>query len=74
MARNGDIVDIRKETPLEFSRSKLTRKGIDKCFSEFRDFLTTKGLVDNPRQISNADETGFTLGSKAGKVIGPANR
>ncbi|KAK3099982.1 hypothetical protein FSP39_012930 [Pinctada imbricata] len=74
MARNRRIVDLRKETPLDYSRSKLTRAEIDQWYIEFRDFLTTKGLIDKPGQIFNADETGFTMGSKAGKVIGPAER
>ena len=74
MARNYQIVSIRSETSLELSRSKLTRHDVDNWYCDFRDFLTAKGLIDKPGQIWNADETGFTMGSKAGKVIGPSNR
>ena len=74
MARNSHIVGMRKETQLDLARSKLTRKEIDNWFLDFRDFLTAIGIIDKPAQIYNADETGFIMGSKAGKVIGPARR
>ncbi|KAK3086373.1 hypothetical protein FSP39_017497 [Pinctada imbricata] len=74
MARNGGIVDIRRETVLEVSRSRLTRQDVDRWYISFRKFLSSKGLIEKPAQIYNADETGFTMGSRAGKVVGPASR
>ncbi|KAK3096946.1 hypothetical protein FSP39_005022 [Pinctada imbricata] len=71
LARNSHLVDTMPETPLEYSRSKLTRQEIDKWYTGFRDFLLSKHLLTKPAQIWNADETGFTMGTKASKVIGP---
>ena len=71
MTRNAHIVGIVKEKPLEFSRSKLTTNEMDRWFSNYREFLISKDLLDKPERIWNADECGFSMGSKAGKVIGP---
>ena len=72
MARNSHIVQSRKEVPLEYSRSKLTREKLERWYIGFRNFLTTEELLDKPERIWNADETGFNMGSKTGKVIGPS--
>lgn len=71
MARNSAIVKPRKETPLEMCRAKLSKEKIDHWYSTYRDFVVSKGLIDSPKRIWNADETGFSMGSTAGKVIGP---
>lgn len=71
MERNKHIVDIRQEVLLESSRAKLSSKRLDNWYSSFRNFLMEKDLLDKPDRIWNADETGFQMGSKAGKVIGP---
>ena len=71
LARNQDIVQSRREVPLEYSRSKLTREKIDTWYLEYRNFLISLNLLTEPHRIWNADETGFNMGSKAGKVIGP---
>ncbi|XP_062576029.1 uncharacterized protein LOC134237890 [Saccostrea cucullata] len=71
MSRNSHIVKTRKETPLETCRAKLTKEKTDNWYSKFKIFLTEKGLIDNPGRVWNADETGFSVGSIAGKIIGP---
>ena len=71
MARNDHIVGRRKEVPLEYSRSRLTKEQMDRWYHDYREFLVTKQLLDKPASIWNADECGFTMGSKAGTVIGP---
>jgi hypothetical protein len=71
MRRNSHIVEMRTETPLETCRAKLTKEKTDKWYSSFREFLSLKGLIDKPTRIWNADETGFSMGSTSGKVIGP---
>lgn len=72
MKRNSHIVKITPESTLELSRAKVTREVIDKWYSNFRDFLVSKKLLDQPAQLWNADETGFSMASKATRVIGPA--
>lgn len=71
MKRNAHIVEIRTETPLETCRAKLTKEKTDKWYASFKNFLLSKGLIDKPNRIWNADETGFSMGSVSGKVIGP---
>ena len=34
--------------------------------------LKLNDLLDKPSRIYNADETGFSMGSNAGRVIGPS--
>ncbi|XP_056003489.1 uncharacterized protein LOC130049641 [Ostrea edulis] len=74
LSRNSHLIKSRKETPLETCRAKLSKEKTDKWYSKFKSFLIEKELVDKPGQIWNADETGFSVGSVAGKVIGPAKK
>lgn len=60
-----------KETLLETSRSKVTHESMDKWFTDYRAFLSKRDLLDKGHRIWNIDETGFTMGSKPEKVIGP---
>jgi len=72
MARNSHIVEIRQETALESRRAKTTKESsIDSWYSTYRDFEIRLSLIDKPNRIYNADESGFSLRSKPGKVIGP---
>ena len=71
LERNSQIVQIKNETPLESSRAKLTKESTDKWYNNFKDFLNARDLLNNPGRIYNADETGFSLGSVASRVIGP---
>ena len=70
--RNSHIIQIRSETPLEYCRAKLTKEKMDSWYGTLRDFLIVQDLIDKPSRIWNADETGFSMASTAGKVIGPA--
>lgn len=74
MARNNHIIQTRHETPLESCRAKLTRDTVDAWYTKYRDFVINLGLTDKPSHIFNADESGFSLGSKAGKIIGPPKK
>lgn len=71
MTRNRHLIQMRNETPLETCRAKLTKEKTDQWYSAFREFLSSKGLIGKPKCIWNADETGFSMGSVSGKVIGP---
>ncbi|KAH3861890.1 hypothetical protein DPMN_024843 [Dreissena polymorpha] len=71
MSRNSNIIQLRQETPLESCRAKLSKESIDKWYSCYKNFIMNLGLIDKPKHISNADESGFSMGSKSGKVIGP---
>ncbi|KAJ8311780.1 hypothetical protein KUTeg_010661 [Tegillarca granosa] len=71
MERNAHIVKPTFEKELESSRAKVSKDQTDIWYGKFRDFLKALNLLDKPNRIYNADETGFSMGSKAGKVIGP---
>lgn len=71
MARNAEVVEPRKETPLEMCRAKVNKTKLDTWFVNFRQFLSNHDLLDKPKRIWNADETGFSMGSVPGRVIGP---
>ena len=74
MKRNSNIISTRVETSLELKRSKLTKDKLDPWYTRFREFLQDQDLLDKPARIYNADETGFNMGSKKSKVIGPTRR
>ncbi|WAQ95791.1 hypothetical protein MAR_028481, partial [Mya arenaria] len=46
----------KKEVLLEASRSRLTSERFDKWYSNFRDFLAEKDLLNKPERIWNVDE------------------
>lgn len=71
ISRHAQKIQMRKETLLETSRSKVTHESMDKWFTDYRAFLSKRDLLDKGHRIWNIDETGFTMGSKPGKVIGP---
>ncbi|WAR27972.1 hypothetical protein MAR_013676, partial [Mya arenaria] len=71
MARNSHVVEMRKESSLENSRAKVTSMQLDDWFSKFYKFVSDLHLLDKPDRVYNADESGFSMGSKASKVIGP---
>ena len=71
MSRHVQKIQMRKESLLESSRSKVTTGSMDKWFSNYREFLSSRDLLDKGHRVWNIDETGFTMGSKPGKVIGP---
>ncbi|XP_062605485.1 uncharacterized protein LOC134267284 [Saccostrea cucullata] len=74
LRRNSHIIQKRTETPLEISRAKVTVKEIDEWFDKYKIFMSDNHLLDKPERVYNADETGFTMGSKSGQVIGPAKK
>ena len=74
MNRNSHIIQKRNETSLEISRAKVTIQEMDDWFNSYNIFMSDNHLLDKPERVYNADETGFTMGSKSGQVIGPAKR
>ncbi|KAJ8314823.1 hypothetical protein KUTeg_006973 [Tegillarca granosa] len=72
MGRHFNKLEKRKETLLEASRSKVTPQAMDNWFDKYRKFFSDRDMLDKPERILNADEIGFTMGSKAGNVIGPS--
>lgn len=44
--------------------------GFMTSLQKFQEFLSERNLLDKPHKIYNADGTGFTMGSKAGVVVG----
>ena len=71
MARNGHLVEKRNESTLENSRAKVTTKQLSAWFENYRKFVSELHMLDKPHRIYNADESGFSMGSKASTVIGP---
>ncbi|KAJ8880685.1 hypothetical protein PR048_017155 [Dryococelus australis] len=62
---------------LTTARAAVSRESILKRFSDVDKTLTEDGMRDvseHPECIFNADESGFTLCSKIGKVLGPRMR
>lgn len=74
MARNSHIVEKRKESSLENSRAKVTSKQLDEWFDKYKKFVSQLHLLDQPQRIYNADESGFSMGSKPSSVIGPTKK
>ncbi|KAJ4443802.1 hypothetical protein ANN_05582 [Periplaneta americana] len=76
MKRNPVISEKHAES-LTRSRASVTKKSIEKWFQEVELTLTADGFRDvlnHPRRIFNADESGFLLCPKSGKVLGPRGR
>ncbi|KAJ4437777.1 hypothetical protein ANN_13715 [Periplaneta americana] len=76
MKRNPVISEKHAEN-LTRSRASVTKKSIEKWFQEVELTLTADGFRDvlnHPRRIFNADESGFLLCPKSGKVLGPRGR
>lgn len=51
MARNSQLLQIRKETPIETSRAKLTKEKTEKWYCRFKDFIVSKNLLNKPHCI-----------------------
>ena len=71
MARNAHLVEKRKESSLENSRAKVSSNQLDEWFDKYYKFVSGLHLLDQPSRIYNADESGFSMGSKPSSVIGP---
>lgn len=69
-------INQRKENNilLEASHSKVTKEVVDDWFEKYRAFLLERNLLYKPRKMHNADETGFTIGSKTGVFVGPTRQ
>ncbi|XP_045177895.2 jerky protein homolog-like [Mercenaria mercenaria] len=74
MARNSHLIEKRQESSLENSRAKVTSQQLDKWFASYYKFLSELHLLDKPHRVYNADESGFSMGSKASVVIGPTKK
>ena len=64
------ILSIRQPEHLQLSRARCcTPEAIRSWFLEFEQFLVVNGVKDCPSQIWNADEAGFPLCPKTGRVV-----
>ena len=50
-----------KEQLLQSLRSKVTTESMYKWFSNYREFLPSRDLLDKGHRVWNIDETGFTM-------------
>ena len=55
-------------------RAMLTKDKVDKWYSHYRDLVANLGVLEKPKRIFNSEETGFSLESKTGNVIGPLKK
>ena len=64
------VLSLRQPEHLQLSRARCcTPEEIRTWFVEFEQFLVVNGVKDCPSQIWNADEAGFPLCPKTGRVV-----
>lgn len=74
MARNPDKLVKRKQyTPWSLSL-KSHQRGWRWLVWEVPSVFVERNLLDKPHKVHNEDETGFTIGSKTGVVVGPSRQ
>lgn len=67
-------ISIRTPESIDKARAKLSKEYIKSWFSSLETFLQEKDAMDilaDSSRIFNADESGFSLCPKTGKVLGP---
>lgn len=67
-------ISARTAESIDTSRAKLTEEYIRSWFHKLEEFLDSIGATDiltSPSRIFNADESGFSLCPKSGRVLGP---
>ena len=72
MKRHGDEISQRVTLPLGRERTTVTADKVERWFVGVTMYLGEEGaldILDDPSRIYNADETGFPLAPKSGKVI-----
>ena len=63
-------LSLRVPEPLQQARAlSCTSEAIARWFTDFEQFVDTHDLKDKPHHIWNADESGFPLSPKSGKVV-----
>ena len=71
MSRHPNIA-VRQAEILPTNRAQdCTAKNMDKWFEEFGEFLNQHGLLNKADRIWNADESGFPLQQRSGRVMAP---
>ncbi|CAK1588131.1 unnamed protein product, partial [Parnassius mnemosyne] len=73
LKRNPEI-SVRAAESINKARARVTEEHIRQWFRELQTFLSESGQSDiltQPDRIFNADESGFSLCPKTGKVLGP---
>lgn len=73
LRRHPEIKEKQAE-PLGKARAAVTQDRIHQWFDEVMQYFREEGLADillDPSRIFNADEAGFALCPKSGKVLGP---
>ena len=69
LKRNPEIT-LRTPQALESYRAKAcTPAALLKWYTDFEQFLITHNLIDKPNCLMNADEAGFPLCPKSGKIL-----
>ena len=69
IGRHPDV-SLRQPEHLQLSRARCyTPEAINEWFKEFGKFLVDKKLKDSPSQLWNADESGFPLCPKSGRIL-----
>lgn len=67
-------LSVRKPEALQLARARYcTPEVLQMWYSDFDQFLMTHNVKDQPLQIWNADEAGFPLCPKTGKVLALRN-
>ena len=65
-------VSLKTHQALQICRaSSCTAEVMDKWYSDYEQFLLIHDLYNRPDQIWNADESGFPLCPKSGKILAP---
>ena len=56
-----------------YRATACTKERLSKWYDDFRQFLDLHDIRDDPRKFWNADESGFSLCPKSGKVLAEKN-
>ena len=73
LKRHPEISEREAES-INSARATVSEKNIKKWFQELREYLkeeNAEDILEDPRHIFNADESGFETCPKTGKVLGP---
>ncbi|XP_044757482.1 CENP-B homolog protein 2-like [Coccinella septempunctata] len=76
LKRHPELV-MKAAESLDSSKAKITKENIKSWFHKLKIFLRKSECIDlleDPSRIFNADETGFSLCPKSGKVLGLKGR
>ncbi|KAG5896444.1 hypothetical protein JTB14_022523 [Gonioctena quinquepunctata] len=67
-------ISLREAESINKARALITEESIRKWFNNLQSYLYDENLMEvmeDPRRVSNGDESGFSLCPKTGKVLAP---